>query len=110
MLRHDFFQDELRLFAIGAACDDAHRLAGAGVREERLAFAGDIVGDDAGGGIEDVAGRAIVLLQLDDGRTRKVALEVEDVVDVGTAEAIDRLVFIANRHDVACWSRQQFYQ
>ena len=56
--------------------------------------------DDAGGGVEDVAGRAVVLFELDDPRAGKVALEIEDVVDVRAAEAVDRLILVADRDDV----------
>jgi chemotaxis signal transduction protein len=41
---------------------------------------------------EDRLRRAVVLLELDDGRVGIVVLEVEDVADVGAAEAVDRVV------------------
>ena len=52
--------------------------------------------------------RAVVLLQADDGRLRVVALEVEDVADVGGAPGVDRLVGVADDADVGVrWRRQQ---
>ena len=53
------------------------------------------------GGVEDELGRAVVLLELDDRRVGVVALEVEDVADVGAAPAVDRLVVVADDRQVA---------
>jgi hypothetical protein len=66
--------------------------------------------DDRVGGGQDVAGRAVVALQLDDARARVVALEVEDVADVGAAPAVDRLVLVADDGDAAGAPRQQAHQ
>ena len=46
--------------------------------------------------LEDVLGRAVVLLEQDDLRAREVALELDDVADVGAAERVDRLVGVAD--------------
>ena len=59
------------------------------------------------GGVEDQLGRAVVPLQLHDGRVRVVPLEVEDVADVGAAPAIDRLVVVADDGEVAVFRRQR---
>ena len=53
------------------------------------------------GRVEDQLGRAVVLLELDDRRVGVVALEVEDVADVGAAPAVDRLVVVADDREVA---------
>jgi hypothetical protein len=42
--------------------------------------------------LEDRLGGAVVLLELDDGRVREVALELEDVPDLRAAEAVDGVV------------------
>ena len=39
-------------------------------------------------GVEDQLGRAVVALELDDGRVGIVALEVEDVADIGASPAV----------------------
>ena len=70
------------------------------VGEQRLAKAALVVGDDVGGSPEDVAGRAIVALQPDHLGAGEILLEAQDVVDLGAAPAIDRLVVIANAADV----------
>ena len=65
------------------------------------------MGDEMGGGAEDMRGRAVVALQPDDGGARKILLEAQDVVDLGAAPAIDRLVVVADAADVdfCCRSR-----
>ena len=57
--------------------------------------------------VEDGLGGAVVLLQEDDGRLRVVALEVEDVADVGGAPGVDRLVGVADDADVGVGRRRQ---
>ncbi len=44
---------------------------------------------------------AIVLIEHDDARAREVALEVADVARIGAAPAVDRLVVVAHRAEVA---------
>ena len=46
-------------------------------------------------------GGAVVLLQAQHARAREVVLEVEDVLDVGAAPGVDRLVLVADHRDVA---------
>ena len=53
------------------------------------------------GGVEDQLRRAVVALELDDGGIRPVALEVEDVAQVGAAPRVDRLVVVADDRQVA---------
>ena len=82
-------------------------LAGLVVGAQRLAEAALVVGDEVGGGGEDVAGGAVVALQPDHGRAGEVVLEAQDVVDLGAAPAIDRLVVVADAGDVAAALREQ---
>jgi hypothetical protein len=51
------------------------------------------------GRAQDAAGRSVVLLQLDHARAGVVALEVEDVADVGAAPLVDRLILVADHGD-----------
>src|SRR6185369_7111761 len=74
---------------------------------QRLAEPPAVVRDEAGGGAEDVVSRAVVALQPDDAGAGKVALEAQDVADLGAAPAIDRLVVVADAADVAVALRQQ---
>ena len=80
---------------------ELHRVAARDVGPELLRPPFAVVGDDRVGGREDRLGRAIVLLELDHLRFREVGLEVEDVADVGGPEAVDRLVLVADHHQVA---------
>ena len=77
------------------------------VGEQRLAEPALVVGDEARGGGEDVAGRAVVALQPDHLGAGKILLEAQDVVDLGAAPAVDRLVVVADAADVGRALRQQ---
>jgi hypothetical protein len=56
--------------------------------------------DHRAGRGEDVAGRAVVLLEAHDVRVGVIALEVEDRAHVGAAEGVDRLVVVADDREV----------
>ena len=71
-----------------------------------LAQLGLVVFDDGVGRLHDVLGGAVVLLQLEDLQLRVVALEIEDVGDVGAAEGVDALGVVAHHADVALLGRQ----
>ena len=68
---------------------------------QALGDAAAVVRDHRVGGREDRLGRAVVLLELDHARVGEVVLEVEDVADVGAAEAVDRLRVVADDREVA---------
>src|SRR5438309_2012461 len=84
------------------------RVASSGIPEEPLPFSRHVVRDHAGGCVENVPRGTIVLLELDDSRAGKVALEIQDVVDVGAAESINRLIFVADRNHISLRARQRF--
>ena len=77
---------------------------------EPFADALGVVGDHGAGGFQDVLGRAVVLLQADGDRARKIALEVEDVADIRPAPAVDGLVLVADHGDVVAIAGQQAHQ
>ena len=54
--------------------------------------------------------RAVVLLEPHDVRVGEVLLEVEDVADVGAAPAVDRLVVVADDHQVAVPAAEQLHE
>ncbi len=54
-----------------------------------------------------MAGRTVVPFEADHGGARKIVLEAQDVVDLGAAPAIDRLVVVADAADVVPPLRQQ---
>ncbi len=90
---------------IGADQPDGVPIAGGG--PELLALALGVVVDHAPRRAENGAGGAVVLLQLDQLRAGEVALEVEDVAHLGTAPAVDRLVFVTHGADIAPGPGQQ---
>ena len=75
-------------------------LALAELRPEVLRLALAVVRDDGVGRLQDRVRRAVVLLERDRARPAEVALELEDVADVGAAEGVDRLVRVADGADV----------
>ena len=72
--------------------------------EEVFPFALSVLRDYGAGAFEDDLGGAVVLLEADGLGVRKVFFEVEDVLDVGTAPAVDGLVFVAYYADVAVFA------
>jgi hypothetical protein len=75
-------------------------VAFARVGAQRLAEAAFIVGDEMRGGGEDVGGGAVVAFEADHLGAGKILVEAQDVVDLGAAPAIDRLVVVADAADV----------
>ena len=68
---------------------------------------GAIVGDEAGCDGEDMAAGSVIALEPDHRRAGEIALEAQDVVDVGAAPAVDRLVVVADAAHVAmAWGQQ----
>ena len=86
---------------------DRDLVAELAVGEQRLAEAALVVRDQAGGGAEDVAGGAVVALEPDDGGAGEILLEAQDVVDLGAAPAVDRLVVVADAAEVRRALREQ---
>ncbi len=66
-----------------------------------------LCGDQACGRAEDMAGRAIVALQPDDGGAGEVLVEAQDVVHFRAAPAVDGLVVVADAADIGRALRQQ---
>ena len=104
--RLDLLADPARLLLAVPVADQADLLALGDVGPERLAEAALVGGDDAGGGGEDVRGRAVVLLEADHLGAGEVLLEAQDVADLGAAPAVDRLVVVADAADVVMRCRR----
>ena len=51
--------------------------------------------------------RPVVALELEQLSVRILALKVEDVVDIGSAEGVNALIVIANHADVVVFACQQ---
>ena len=88
--------DALGLVQAGLEGQHRDRLAGRVVGDEVLRLALLVVGDQAAGGAQDRLGAAVVLRQRQDAGVGEVALEIEDIADVGAAQFVNRLVRIAD--------------
>ena len=93
---------------VGVVADD--RVARALVGPQLLGLAGDVVGDDGVGGVEDGLRRPVVLLEQHHRRVGEGVLELDDVAHVGAAEGVDRLVLVADDADVAVVGGEQQHQ
>src|SRR5215470_2866526 len=98
--RLDLLADRARLFLRIPGTGDLHLLARLVVGAQRLAEPALVVRDQMRGGGEDMRSAAIVALEPDHLGAREVVLEAQDVVDLGTAPAIDRLIVVADAADV----------
>ena len=77
------------------------------VGPQLLALAADVVADNFVCGIENVAGRAVILLQTDGFRVLELLFKLQNVRDGCTAELVDTLVVIADNADVLVIACQQ---
>ena len=72
-----------------------------------LTLSPPVVADDSVGGLQDVAGGAVVLLQADDPGVLVLTLEGEDIFNGGTPEAVDGLVVVTHHADILPAPSQQ---
>ena len=66
--------------------------------------------NDLIGRIEDVAGRAVVLLELDDEAAGEILLKFENIADIRAAPAVNGLIVVAHDADVLLLAGQQTHQ
>ena len=105
--RTDFIDDKSCLVTIGRCRVNAHRFALARIGPQIFAKAIFVVLNDRVGSIENITLRSVVLFQLDDIGTRKVALEIAHVADFGAAEFVNTLVVIADGKHGRTAAREQ---
>ena len=103
----DLAGDPLGLFVLVVRLEALDLQAAGVLGPELLVLARGVARDDRVGGVEDQLRRAVVALELDDGRVRPVALEVEDVAQVRAAPRVDRLVVVADDREVAVLRRER---
>ena len=96
-----FLDEPLRLGEVGRRLVDAHRLARPGLGAQVLAEAARVARDELVGGVEDVAVRAVVALELDDRADAVLALELRHVADLRAAKGVDALVVVADAEERA---------
>ena len=97
----DLAGHEPRLGVLVVELADLDRIALAELGEQRLALAAPVVGDHRVGDVEDDLRRAVVLLEADQFGVDEVVLEVQDVLDVGGTERVDRLIVVPDDREVA---------
>lgn len=102
----DHAGDEFGFGLSSGGLDHLDLLAPAEVGPESLVVAVFVRADDRVRRIENARGRAVVLLELDHLRARKMLRELEDVADVRAAPRIDALVIVADHAEVAAFADQ----
>ena len=96
----DLAGDPLGLLVLVVGLEALDRHAALVVRPEPLVRAPLVARDHGVRRVQDQLRGAVVLLQLDDRHVGVVALEVEDVLDVRAAPAVDRLVVVPHHAQV----------
>ena len=103
----DLPHDEVRLVALIERRLDGHDLTAAVLRPEGLALSAGVVADNGVRRVQNVLRGAVVLLKADRPRPVILLLEVQDILDIRAAEAVDALVVVADDADVAVAPREQ---
>ena len=103
----DVLADDAGLLLVVPAALDLDLAAQLAVGAQRLAEAAFVMRDQARGRAEDMAGRTVIAFEPDDLGAGKVGLEAQDVVHLGAAPAIDRLIVVADAANIAVALRQQ---
>ena len=101
----DLAGDPLGLLFLVVGLEALDRPATGLLGPQLLVGCGPCSADDGVGRVEDQLRGAVVLLELDDRGVRLVALEVEDVAQVGAAPRVDRLVVVADDAQVVVAAR-----
>ena len=108
--RANLLADPGRLLALVARAVEPDHLARALLGPQRLVLAVLVERDHLIGRVQDVGRGAVVLLELDDLRIRKVLFKVQNVADIRAAPAVDRLIVVADDAEVAALLCQQAHE
>ena len=101
----DLLADRAGFFLRVPGAGDLHLFAQHVLGAQRLAEPAFVVRDQVRGRRQDVAGAAVISFEPDDLGAGKIMIEAQNVIDLGAAPAIDRLVVIADAADVFLFSR-----
>ncbi len=96
----DGLADRARLLLVVPDACDGHLRAQRAIGEKRLAEPAPVAGDEARRCRENVARGPVIALEADHAGAGKVRLEAQDVVDLGPAPAVDRLVVVTHAADI----------
>ena len=88
--------DDIGLLVVAIALDDRNALAHGVLAEQVLGDLAAVFLDEAVGGIGDCLGRAVVAFQLECFYLGVEPLQAQDVVNVGSAKAVDALGIVAH--------------
>ena len=103
----DLVDDVLRLGLVGGRAVDVELDLIREVRQDLERLAVGVPGDDLRGRVEDHLRRTIVVAEVQRHRAGVVLLELEEIAPVGPAEAVDRLVGIADDAEIRAAGCQQ---
>lgn len=95
----DLLRDESRFIVLRVTRVTDDQVAVPLCGPEVLVLTVEVVADHSVCGAQNVLRRAIVLFELDHLGTREVALELDDVADVGAPEGVDRLIRVAHHRE-----------
>ena len=84
--------------------------AGPALSEELLVDAARIAADDGHGRVQDVLGGAVVLFEQDGARLGEILQEALDVAIIGATPAVDGLIGVAHREQIAMGQGQAAHQ
>ncbi len=91
-------------FGLGPLTVDLEHLDGqsaASVGPQTLIGTLHVLANNSVGGVEDVLGRTVVLLEFDNGAVFVVLLEIQDVPEIGPAPAVNALPVVTDDGNVA---------
>ena len=103
----DLFADHAGFFFRIPDSGDGWFLASFAIGEEGFPEPPLVVRDQARRDGEDMPGRAVIAFEPDDFRARKIGFEAQDVIDLGAAPAIDRLIVVADATEILAPLREQ---
>ena len=104
---HNLAHHEVGLVTFVEGGFDQNLIPRSVLRPQRLALAAHVVADHLVGSVQDILGRAVILLQADDTGTLILRLKAENVFNIGTPETVDALVIVSHHADVAVSSGQK---
>ncbi len=108
--RLDLSDDPAGFVVLVERLDEGDFLPTGATRPERLLRTVHVLDDDRVGGVEDALARAVVDLERDHECAGKRDLEVQDVPDVRAAPRVDRLIRVADDHEVLVTLGEQFHE
>ena len=105
MQRENVLREASGFLTVIVSAVNADQFPFAGLCPEVFAHALGVVGNDGVGGIENVRGRAVVLLELHKVLNVVVVYKVGHIAHARTAEGVNRLIIVAHAKKRICGAR-----